>query len=211
RFPGRFRSPGGPAARSSRRSDEDTSSPPVARRASPLFSQEILQRGIVEHGIGQHPLQPAVLVLQRPQPLAVGYIETAELGLPFIERRRADPVFATDLCCRYPGLLFPQHRDDLLFREPSSLHRPSLSFGPDSSFVWTSFRGSRHSHELAARLADVVRHAKHQPQQLLLTVYVNAERAVLTDIAGKPWNAAFPAGAIPAASQPRSITAVAPF
>src|SRR5205823_10698620 len=110
-------------------SDEDMSSPPVARRASPLFSQEILQRGIVEHGIGQHPLQPAVLVLQRPQPLGVGYIETAELGLPFIKRRRADPVFATDLCCWNPGLLFPQHRDDLLFREPSSLHRPSLRLG----------------------------------------------------------------------------------
>src|SRR5207248_1837851 len=39
--------------------------PPVARRASPLFSQQILQRGIVQHGVRQHPLQPPVLVLQR--------------------------------------------------------------------------------------------------------------------------------------------------
>src|SRR5205085_6221624 len=126
------------------------------RRASPLFSQKILQRGIVEHGIGQHPLQPAVLVLQRPQPLGVGYIETAELGLPFIKRRRADAMLAAYLRRRNPGLLLPQHRDDLLFREPSSLHRPSLSFGPDSSLAWRSFRGSRQHIHLVRKGAELV-------------------------------------------------------
>src|SRR4029077_5468668 len=118
---------------------------PVARRASPLFSQKILQRGIVEHGIGQHPFQPAVLVLQRPQPLGVGHFETAELGLPLVERRRADTVLAAHLRRRNPGFLLPQHRNDLLFREPSSLHRPSPFVGPDSSVAWRSFTGSRQS------------------------------------------------------------------
>jgi len=32
----------------------------------------ISQRGIVEHGVSQHPFQPAVLVLQCPQPLRLG-------------------------------------------------------------------------------------------------------------------------------------------
>jgi len=56
-----------PAARSSERLDANTSLPSVVRRASPLFSEQILQRGIVEHGLRQHPFQPAVLILQRLQ------------------------------------------------------------------------------------------------------------------------------------------------
>src|SRR3954451_19946228 len=53
----------------------------------------------------------------------------AVLGLPFIESRRADTVLAADLRRRNPSLLLPQHRDDLLFRKPQSLHGPSLSLG----------------------------------------------------------------------------------
>jgi hypothetical protein len=33
-------------------------------RASPLLSQEILQGRIVQHGVGQEPLQPGVLILR---------------------------------------------------------------------------------------------------------------------------------------------------
>jgi hypothetical protein len=83
---GRSRSSGRPAARLSQRSDADTSWHPVAQRASPLFPRRSL-----EHGMGQYPLQLAVLVLQRPQPLGVGHVETTELGLPFIKRRRVKP------------------------------------------------------------------------------------------------------------------------
>src|SRR6185437_445096 len=44
-------------------------------------------------------------------------------------RRRADPVLAAHLGGRKPGLLLAQHRNDLLFREPRSLHRPVLPSG----------------------------------------------------------------------------------
>src|SRR6185437_1562383 len=53
----------------------------------------------------------------------------AKLGLPTVERRRADPVLAAHLGGRKPGLLLAQHRNDLLFREPRSLHRPVLPSG----------------------------------------------------------------------------------
>src|SRR6185437_12801302 len=46
-----------------------------------------------------------------------------------VERRRADPVLAAHLGGRKPGLLLAQHRNDLLFREPRSLHRPVLPSG----------------------------------------------------------------------------------
>jgi hypothetical protein len=35
------------------------------RRASPVLSQEVLQRRIVQHGVGQQALEPRVLVRQR--------------------------------------------------------------------------------------------------------------------------------------------------
>src|SRR6185437_12090842 len=81
----------------------------------------------------------------------------AKLGLPTVERRRADPVLAAHLGGRKPGLLLAQHRNDLLFREPRSLHRPVLPSGrtlassggnngghsnPSSSTVRTVDRGS---------------------------------------------------------------------
>jgi hypothetical protein len=84
---GRSRSPGTPAARSSRRSTADKPQPPDARRASPFFSKQILQRDIVQHRVRQHPLQPTVLVLERLQPLGLRHLQAAELGLPLVERR----------------------------------------------------------------------------------------------------------------------------
>lgn len=96
----------------------ETPQPPDARRASPLFSQQILQRHVVEHRVGQHPLQPSVLVLQRLQPLGLRHVEPAEPGLPLVECRLADPMPPADIRRRNTRLLLPQDRDDLLFREP---------------------------------------------------------------------------------------------
>jgi hypothetical protein len=78
--PGRLVSHGHAAAadgftrppRSSRMPLADGRQLSASPRASPLLSQEVLQRRVVQHGIGQQPLQPRVLVLQRPQPLGLG-------------------------------------------------------------------------------------------------------------------------------------------
>jgi hypothetical protein len=80
---------------------------------------------MVQHGVRQHPLQPTVLVFQRPQPFRLGHLQTTERGLPLVEGRRADPVLAADLRRRYARLLLPQNRDDLFFRKRDRFIRPS--------------------------------------------------------------------------------------
>jgi hypothetical protein len=59
--------------------------------------------------------------------------------------------------------------------------------------------------ELAERLAARLRAAQVQPQKISLTVYANAERAVLTGVTGQTYQAEFPAGAIPVASTEPSL------
>lgn len=56
-----------PAVRSSRSLPSGERQLSAWRRASPFLSHKVLQRGIVEHGVGQKPLQARVLVLQRLQ------------------------------------------------------------------------------------------------------------------------------------------------
>jgi hypothetical protein len=60
-----------PAVRSSRMPLADGRQPSAFPRASPLLSQEILQRRIVQHDVRQQPFQLRVLVFQRPQPLGL--------------------------------------------------------------------------------------------------------------------------------------------
>src|ERR1700722_2268818 len=115
---GRCCPPGTPAAGSSRRSTADIPQPPDARRASPFFSQEILQRNVVQHCVRQHPLKLGVLILQRLQPPSFGHVQPAELGFPLVECRRTQPVLAAQVHHRDTRLLLPQNPNDLLFREP---------------------------------------------------------------------------------------------
>ena len=51
----------------------------------------------------------------------------AVFGLPFLERRTADPVPATDIRRRMAALLLAQDTDDLFLGERQSPHRPSPS------------------------------------------------------------------------------------
>ena len=111
-----------PAARSSRGPTAGAPQPPNARRASPPFSQQILQRHVVQQRVGPKPLQRAVLLLQRFQLARFGDVHPAELRLSFIEGRRADAVPAAQLLHRDPGLLLPQDPEDLLLAEPRLLH-----------------------------------------------------------------------------------------
>src|SRR4051794_11905308 len=85
-----------------------------------------LQSNIVEHGISKEPLQLGVLVFQALQALRLRNIHPAELRLPGIKRRRADPVLAAKISCRNPRLLLAQNRHDLFLCKPRSLHRPVL-------------------------------------------------------------------------------------
>jgi len=45
-----------------------------------ILSQKVFQSGIVEHCIGQEPLQLRVLVFQRLQPLGFGYVHAARIS-----------------------------------------------------------------------------------------------------------------------------------
>src|SRR3954470_20754944 len=78
-------------------------------RASPLLSQKVLQRRVVQHGIGQQPLQSRVLVFQRPHPLSLGDVQAAESGLPFVDARVAHAVLAAEIGDRHPGLVLLQY------------------------------------------------------------------------------------------------------
>jgi hypothetical protein len=86
----------------------------------------ILRRDIVEHGVGQKPLQLGVLVLECLQTLGFRNVHPAELRLPGVELGAADPVLTADIGGRNTRLLLTQHGNDLLFRKPRSLHGPVL-------------------------------------------------------------------------------------
>src|SRR4051794_1811779 len=67
------------------------------------------------------------------------------LGLPFVERRAADPVFAANVPGLRSGFLLTQHRNNPLFREPRLLHIRLPLKVTDSSHFWRRFRGSGQS------------------------------------------------------------------
>ncbi len=101
----------------------------TASRLAPgvrIFFEKILQRDIVEHGVGEQALQLGVLILERLQTLGFRHFHAAELRLPGVERGAADPVLAADIGSRDARLLLTQHGDDLLLAEPRSLHGPVL-------------------------------------------------------------------------------------
>ena len=103
------------------------------RRASPLFSQEILQRSIVEHRIRQKSFQTGVLVFQPLQPLRLADIHAAILGFPFVDGRITDAVFAAQIGDGNPGLVLLQNADDLIFGELAALHLWSFRLGQSLS------------------------------------------------------------------------------
>lgn len=87
--------------------------------------------GIVDHGVGQKPLQPRVLVLQRLQSPSLGHIHPAEAGLPVVDPGVADPVLAAQIGDRYPGLVFLQNSDDLLLLRSGCVSCPGPLDGPE--------------------------------------------------------------------------------
>jgi hypothetical protein len=100
---------------------DDPSAPAAPRPAvapvSSGFSQQVFQNHIVEHGIRQQALQLGVLVLELLQPLCVGQVHPAILGLQLAERRRAQPVLPAKLGGWQACLLLLDHPDDLRLGE----------------------------------------------------------------------------------------------
>jgi hypothetical protein len=78
-----------------------TSSPPTASSAGRSPLKLLQQRGF-------EPIHPA------------------ELTLPVVEGRLADPVFAAQVDRLRTQLVLPQNPNDLLFRKPLPLHRLAL-------------------------------------------------------------------------------------
>ena len=137
------RSPGTPAVRSSRGLTPDARPLAAFRRALPLFSKEVLQRCIIQHRIGQQPLQTSVLVLEPFKALGLADIHTAISGFPFVERRIADAVPAAQISDGNPGLVLLQNADDLIFSEPAALHLWSYRLGQSLPQNWMRRRGQR--------------------------------------------------------------------
>jgi len=86
------------------------------------FCERLAERGCVQHLLGEQLLQLRVLVLELLQPLGLGDVPAAVLGLPAVKRRFRDAVLARQIGGLRPGLVLLQHTNDLLFREPCSLH-----------------------------------------------------------------------------------------
>ena len=84
--------PGTPATRPSHGQVADALQLRDVAAAVTTFPARSLQRQVVQHGVGEHPLQPTVLVLQRLQPACLGDIQPAELRHALVEGRRAEPV-----------------------------------------------------------------------------------------------------------------------
>ena len=82
--------------------------------ASEVFSHEILQRRVVENLLGQKLLQTAVLILERAETPGLRHVEAAVLGFPVVQRRRADPVPATQVRDPRARLVLLDDPNDLL-------------------------------------------------------------------------------------------------
>nr|GAJ37577.1 insertion element ISR1 hypothetical 30.8 kDa protein A [Bradyrhizobium sp. DOA9] len=118
-----------PAVRSSRGHPRDARQLSAWPRTSPLLSQEVLQGRVVQHGVGQQPFQPRVLVLQRLQPLGLRDLHPTELGFPFVDAGVANAMLAAQIGDRYAGLMLLQNPDDLFFRKSAALHALVLVVG----------------------------------------------------------------------------------
>src|ERR1017187_10882133 len=116
--------------------------PPSAPQASDVFSEQVLERCVVQHRFSQQLLQPPVLILQRLQAARLGHLEPAVLRFPFVEGRARDPVAAAYFLGLRPRLMLAQHPDDLFLAESAAFHL-SVSFqSTDSTSILLGARGA---------------------------------------------------------------------
>lgn len=86
----------------------------TAGQASGLFSEDVVEDGLIQRRIGDDLLQPAILLLELLDPPRLGHAHAALMLLPVVERRLADRELSAEL--GYGGTLFglPEHLRDLL-------------------------------------------------------------------------------------------------
>jgi len=77
----------------------------------------------------RRPSTHRILVLERLKPLGLGYVHSAEAGLPLLDACVADPVLTAQVRDRDPGLELLRDTDDLLFREAAAPHILVLAMG----------------------------------------------------------------------------------
>jgi len=114
-----------PCVRSDHARPEPTPRLLLDRQAPAVFSDHRLQRLAMQTQLRHQQLQPAVLVFHRLQPLCLAHLHAAELLLPAVERRRADPMLTAQIRRLHASLMLLQYPDDLIFRVPALLHTPS--------------------------------------------------------------------------------------
>jgi hypothetical protein len=102
------------AARSGRDSAQDTPPPRAFCRASPFFSQHILQHGLVQRQVCDDLLELAILFLELFEPTQLREAQARELPFPGVERLLADSYLAAQLRNRSTGLSKSNRLDDLL-------------------------------------------------------------------------------------------------
>lgn len=93
------------------------------------FSQEILQRGMINHGIGHQPFQVRVLVLMTLWALGATDRHDTIPVLPLEDGRIADAVLAAQIVDGNPGLMLLQDAVGLVFGKPAARHFWSFRLG----------------------------------------------------------------------------------
>jgi hypothetical protein len=91
-------------------------------RGITIFSTQIFQCNVVQHGIRKQSLQLGIIVLKVSQPLGLGHIHPTELGFPLVNTGIADTVLAAHVRNRNPGLVLLKYPDNLLFCNSTALH-----------------------------------------------------------------------------------------
>src|SRR5690606_13440631 len=114
---------------------------PAGGQASELSLDDVLQHLLVERQVRHDPLQPAVLLLELPQPLHLRRHQTAVLRLPIVVRRLADPRLAADLLHRRAFLALPRYCPDSFALSISAERRPARAHAV-AVFVWRPFNRS---------------------------------------------------------------------
>lgn len=100
-------------ARKRRRPPPNAEPAPGDGRASPLFSQDILQHRLVQRQVRHKPLELCVLIFE----LLQSDLRDAHPGVdlpPPVERRFGDVHLAADLADRRSSVRLPQGKGDLL-------------------------------------------------------------------------------------------------
>lgn len=79
-------------------------------RSGPRSRERVLSIGVGRPRVGQQPFELRGLVLERLQPLHVGHLDTAELGIPRTELRWRHHMFPAQVDDRRPGPRAPSAR-----------------------------------------------------------------------------------------------------